>query len=153
MTENKIYKGLVQLSNKVGKDFVIAEIYDAWGFDFETKKAVDIQRNSDTLELVLQQFENKKGDYYDYFKVTSVYRDFEKEVLSDKYTPKKFYEEYEDSKNEYMKYFEETHPGVNYDEWAKEQKRLRKERVARQLAHFATLTAPYAEAAKKIYSF
>lgn len=153
MTENKIYKCLNFLADKVGKDFVIAKIYDAWGFDFESEKSIDVLRNSDTLELVLQQFKYKKGEYYNYFKVTSTYRDFEKAVLSDTYTPKKYYEEYEDSRNAYMKYFEETHPGVDYNEWVKEQERLRKERLVKQLSRFVALSAPYREVAKNLFSF
>lgn len=152
MTETKIYKGLQQLASKVGNDFVVAEIYDAWGFDYETKKGIDVQRNTETLELVLQQFDNKKGDYYDMFKVTSTYRDFEKEVLGNTYVPKKYYDEYEDTKNEYMKYFEETHPGVNYDEWAAEQKRLKRERLANQFSRYMTLLEPYSSIAKKMFA-
>lgn len=153
MTESKILKQLNSLVDKVGNDFIITEIYDAWGFNYETKKADEILKDWVLLEDVVKEFNEKSGKYYNAFKITAAYRDFEKRVLNNTFKPYKVYEEYEDTKNQYMEWFKETHPNVDYNEWAAEQKRLKRERLARQYMHFATLAAPYTEIARKLFAF
>lgn len=153
MTESKILKQLKSLVEKVGNDFIITEIYDAWGFNYESKKADDILKDWVLLEDVVKEFEAKSGKYYEVFKVTATFRDFEKYVLNGTFKPYKIYQEYEGTKTKYMEYFKETHPGVDYKEWAAEQKRLRKERLVKQYMQFATVLSPYTEIAKKLFAF
>lgn len=153
MTESKILKQLKSLAEKVGSDFIITEIYDAWGFNYETKKADDILNDWVLLEDVIKEFEIKSGKYYEIFKVTATFRDFEKCVLNGTFKPYKIYHEYEDTKSRYMEYFKESHPDVDYEVWVAEQKRLRKERLERQYMQYATLLEPYSEIARKLFAF
>lgn len=114
MTPTKIKRKLNELRDKIGDQAECWIFHDEWADDKPVREII-------TLGSVISQYEDKSSVYYRILSITSNYLEFEKRLLANKPIHEdKFYE---DSYIAYMKAWQEQHPGEDYEEWARTQRR------------------------------
>jgi hypothetical protein len=147
MTENKILKSLEKLREKLG-DIVYANFTDKWAYKINDKDELEhvlSVREEFKLSDIIEQFKNKEG-VYNSLKITSVYREFEKEVTNHYFKAHSKSKFYKDTYDSYMEEWQKRHPGEDYKEWAEKIKKENELAQQKFLAEMAGLyTRPYQE--------
>lgn len=114
MTPTKIKKKLIELCDKLGHQTECYIFHDEWTDGEPVRETV-------TLGDIINFYDDKTSGYYKQLSITSNYLDFEKRITTR--SPYHINKLYEDSYNAYMKAWQEQHPGEDYNEWHKRQRR------------------------------
>lgn len=104
MTITKILKQLKELD----QNFILYKLLDNWDDDKV--------REEITIGNVVKEFEEKSGTFYEYFKITSSFRDFMKDYkTNNKKFPIEIKEFYNDTYERVKKDWEDNNPGKNFE--------------------------------------
>lgn len=123
MTNNKMIVKMKYWAEHYGNP-VIIKVYDKWSFEVETTEdgktcmsKVKKVRHKIRVTDIVEDFEKKAGPFFDMFKVTQSFRELEKRIEADNFSPKTYdiIATYKDTKEAFDKQWNELHPDMDYE--------------------------------------
>lgn len=130
MKEGKMLRILIDLADKKGKDYGVFYLIDAWEVD--TTKQV---REIITIEKLIEQFTKKEGPFYQKYRITSDFRELEKNILANNEQSIKCF--YKDTYDAYMENWKKEHPNEkDYNTWVQKERKKRRIEFQQMLGSF-----------------
>lgn len=131
MTITKMLKQLKELQEKVGNK-VLYEVYDDFLDAFnEVKEGEEKPKFVITIENIIIEFEEKKGQFFETYSITAEFRNYIKWIETGKI--QKLHPLFKESKKLYVEKWEKENPGKNYEVELKKQQEARKKEANRTL--------------------